>query len=98
MSIVLVGGHDRMHEEYKVICNKHGHKIKVFTQMIPRFEKNIGCPDLIILFTNTVSHKMITVAVKKAKQQKIPVRRCHTSSGFALEQTLKNLVGEDKKG
>ncbi len=28
MSIVLVGGHDRMHRQYKVLSKEFGHKIK----------------------------------------------------------------------
>lgn len=91
MSIVLVGGHDRMHDEYKAIGGKHGHRIKVFTQMPPRFNKSIGEPDVIVLFTSTVSHKMVLTAVKEAKKKNIPVIRCGTSSGNSLEETLKQL-------
>lgn len=92
MSIVLIGGHDRMHEEYKTIGCKHGHRLKVFTQMTARFDKNIGSPDAIVLFTNTVSHKMLLAAVKEAKRKNIPVIRCHTSSGTSLDETLKQLA------
>lgn len=91
MSIVLVGGHDRMHDEYKAIGSTYGHKIKVFTQMSARFDKSIGVPDAIVLFTNTVSHKMINVAVKEAKKKRIPLVRCHTSSGSSLRETLERL-------
>lgn len=88
MSIVLVGGHERMHDEYKTIGIKLGHKIKIFTRLPARFEKTIGEPDVIVLFTSTVSHKMVNTAVKEAKKKKIPVVRCHTSSGNSLVETL----------
>ncbi|WP_407313162.1 DUF2325 domain-containing protein [Desulfosporosinus sp. SB140] len=91
MSIVLVGGHDRMHEEYKEICSKRGHRVKVFTQMPTRFDKLIGNPDGIVLFTWTVSHKMIHTAVKEAKRKNIPVLRCHNSSRTSLEGMLEQL-------
>jgi len=91
MSIVLVGGHERMLDEYKTIGNKHGCKIKVFTHLPARFEKTIGQPDAIVLFTSTVSHKMVHTAVKEAKRKKIPVIRCHTSSGNSLKETLKQI-------
>ena len=55
MSIVLVGGHDRMHNEYKNIGSRYGHKLKVFTQLPAKFDKIIGSPDRIVLFTSTVS-------------------------------------------
>lgn len=92
MSVVLVGGHDRMQDEYKIIGDKHGCKVKVFTQMPARFNKSIGSPDAIILFTATVSHKMLLTAVKEAKKKKIPVFRCHTSSGNSFDETLKQLT------
>ncbi|WP_326907656.1 DUF2325 domain-containing protein [Sedimentibacter sp. MB31-C6] len=50
MSIVLVDGHERMRDDYKAIGDKHGHKIKVFTQMPTRFNKSIGQSDAIGLF------------------------------------------------
>lgn len=92
MSVVVVGGHDRMHNEYKDIADKHGCKIKIFTQMPARFDKIIGVPDAIIILTSTVSHKMVSVAVKEAKKKKIQILRCHTSSGNSLEETLRNLI------
>jgi len=91
MSIVLVGGHDRMHSEYMGICSKRGHHVKVYTQMPAKFEKVIGMPDGIVLFTSTVSHQMIYTAVKEAKRKKIPVFRCHNSSGASLEGLLQEL-------
>ncbi|WP_313758202.1 DUF2325 domain-containing protein [Tissierella sp.] len=94
MSIVLVGGHDRMHDEYKEVGNKYGYKMKIFTQMPSRFNKSIGQPDAIVLFTNTVSHKMVLTAIKEAKRKSIPILRCHTSSRNSLEETLMKLKNE----
>ena len=91
MSIVLVGGHDRMHSEYTGICSKRGHRVKVYTQMPAKFGKAIGTPDGIVLFTSTVSHQMIHAAVKEAKRKKIPVFRSHSSSGTSLEGLLREL-------
>lgn len=91
MSIVLVGGHDRMHDEYKGICSKRGHSVKVYTQMPARFDKAIGNPDGIVLFTGVVSHKMVKIAVKEAKKKNIPVLRCHNSSANSLEGMLQQL-------
>ena len=38
MSVVIVGGHDRMHCRYKEICKKFGCKCKVFTQCPANFK------------------------------------------------------------
>ena len=62
MSIVIVGGHDRMHCKYKEICKKYGCKCKVFTQCPANFKNQIGSPDMVIVFTGTVAHKMVSVA------------------------------------
>ena len=59
MSVVIVGGHDRMVSQYVKICKSFNCKAKVFTQMTADFGKQIGAPDLLVLFTSTVSHKMI---------------------------------------
>ncbi len=91
MKLVLVGGHERMHSEYQGIGSKHGCRVKVFTKMPARFEKAIGRPDAIVLFTSTVSHKMISTAIKEAKKKNIPVIRSHSSSATSLEQSLLEL-------
>lgn len=46
--------------------------------------------DLIVLFTNTVSHKMVRCAVEEAEKCNANVVRCHTSSKNALEEILEN--------
>lgn len=92
MSIVIVGGHDRMVCQYMKICKNYKCKAKVFTQMPASFGKQMGCPDLFILFTNTVSHKMVRCALDEAKKNNVEVVRCHTSSGAALENILKEYV------
>mgnify|MGYP002573653803 FL=1 len=89
MSIVIIGGHDRMVRQYETICKKHNCKAKIFTQMSASMDKQMGTPDLFILFTNTVSHKMVKTAVDEAKRKNVEVVRCHTSSGSALENILK---------
>lgn len=91
MSILLLGGHERMCNEYLTIGKKHGHKIKNYPKLPPRFTKSIGSPDVIVLFTNTVSHKMMCSAVKQAKKKSIPVLRCTTGSVTSLEETLQEL-------
>ena len=88
MSIVIVGGHDRMVAQYKKICKSYKCKVKVFTHMKADFDKQIGCPDLLVLFTNTVSHKMVRCAVEEAGRCNADVIRCHTSSKNALEEIL----------
>ena len=93
MSVVIIGGHDRMVAQYKKICKKHNCKAKVFTQMPGNMKGQIGSPDLMVLFTNTVSHKMVKCALGEAQRSNTDIVRCHTSSGSALEEILTQKVG-----
>lgn len=88
MSVVIIGGHDRMVCNYKQICKKYRCKAKVFTQMPSDLRKQMGCPDLCVLFTNTVSHKMVKCAVEEARKNDVDIVRCHSSSKTALAQIL----------
>jgi len=88
MRVVIVGGNERMTCQYKEICENHGCKAKVLVKEKGTLEKVMGCPDLLILFTNTVSHKMVITAVKEAKRNNIPIARSHSSSAAALKQVL----------
>ena len=88
MSVVIVGGHDRMVCEYKKLCKEYKCKVKVFTQMSGNLSSQIGNPDLVILFTNTVSHKMARCAITEAERANADIVRCHTSSKSALNEIL----------
>lgn len=88
MSIVIVGGNERMVCQYEDICKNHGCKAKVFVKEKGTLKKKMGCPDLLILFTNTVSHKMVNTAVMEAKRNNIPIERIHSSSANALTSVL----------
>ncbi len=91
MSIVIIGGHERMVCQYKKICKEHRCRAKVFIQISGNLGNQIGSPDLIILFTNTVSHKMAKCALTEAEKRNTDIVRCHTSSGSALHEILENV-------
>ena len=93
MSVVIIGGHDRMVCQYKKVCKDFKCKVKVFTQMTANLSEQIGSPDLVILFTNTVSHKMVKCALTEAEKSNADVVRCHTSSKNALQDILKSVCG-----
>ena len=88
MSIVIIGGHERMETQYKQICKQYKCKAKVFTKMKTDLKNKIGSPDLLILFTSTVSHKMVHCAVAEAERKNIIVERSHSSSASALNGIL----------
>ena len=55
MSVVIVGGNECMVRPYKDLCAEYGCKAKIYPKMNAGL-RDIGAPDLLILFTNTVSH------------------------------------------
>jgi hypothetical protein len=90
MSVVIIGGNECMVCQYEEICKKHGCKAKVFVKEKSGFKKKIGNPDLMILFTNTVSHKMVYSAMTEAKRNNTQIVRVHSSSAAALSGVLQD--------
>lgn len=86
MSIVILGGNECMAGRYAQLCQKHNCKAKVFTK--PKGIKNkMGSPDLVVCFTNTVSHGMVNTATAAMGTQ-APIVWCHSSSMSALKKIL----------
>ena len=88
MSVVVIGGNNCMTTRYKDICKGYNCKAKVFTQMPSDFENKLGSPDLMVVFTNTCSHKMVNSVNQRSKKHDIPVARIHSSSASALKSVL----------
>ena len=88
MSVVIIGGNECMVCKYHETCKKHGCSAKVYVKEKGGFSKRMGTPDLMILFTNTVSHKMARCAVVEAERANANIIRCHTSSQAALNEIL----------
>ncbi len=90
MSVVIIGGNECMVRQYEDICRQHGCKAKIFVKEKSGFRKKLGSPDLMILFTNTVSHKMVNSAVSEAKKNNIRIAHSHSSSASALSTVLRS--------
>ena len=87
MSVVIVGGNECMIRQYKELCSEYKCKAKIYPKMTSGL-KNIGSPDLLVLFTNTVSHKMVRCVLDEVDENRTDIVRCHTSSGTALAEIL----------
>lgn len=88
MSVVIIGGNERMVCQYESICKSYGYKAKVFAKERSAIRKKLGVPDLLILFTTTVSHKMAVSAAQEARRNNVPIAHIHSSSAAALSQFL----------
>lgn len=97
MSVVIIGGNECMVCQYEKICKNHGCKAKVFVKEKSGFKKKIGTPDLMIIFTNTVSHKMVNSAVSEAKRTNTQIARTHSSSAASLSSVLENFLNKNQQ-
>lgn len=76
-----------MVRQYKDLCSEYNCKAKVYPKAQNGL-RSIGNPDLLVLFTGTVSHKMVRCALNDAKGRDVRVVRSHTSSIAALKNIL----------
>ena len=93
MSVVIIGGNERMKQRYEQLCTDYGCTAKVYTKEKGAIRKKIGSPDLLICFTGTVSHKMVNAAKALSKKEGFPIAHCHSSSVSALDRLLKEKTG-----
>lgn len=91
MSIVIIGGNECMTRQYMNLCEEYQCKAKVYPKCASKL-KGFGRPDLLVLFTNTVSHKMVRNALNEVKGLNTIIARCHTSSISALKNILEENV------
>ena len=93
MSVVIIGGNDRMVCRYRDICREYHCEAKIYTQPKGDLECLIGCPDVIILFTHPVSHNMIKIAKKKAAANKaITLVQSHCGSCNSLRSIMDKIL------
>ena len=91
MSVVILGGNECMTRQYADLCSKYNCKAKVYPKM-SNSVRNIGSPDLLVLFTGTVSHKMVHCVLGNL-DRRTRVARSHSSSMAALRSILEEHVG-----
>ena len=88
MSVVIIGGNECMERQYKDLCQEYRCRAKVFTKMNGGLKNKIGNPDLLVLFTSTMSHKMLHCALSETRGGNTVIARSHSSSMAALKNIL----------
>ena len=88
MSVVILGGNECMIRQYKTLCEKYKCKAKIFAKMETNLRNKIGSPDLLVLFTGTMSHKMLRCALDEAIGSDTVIVRSHSGSMAALRTIL----------
>jgi len=97
MSVVIIGGHDRMVCQYRDVCCEYGCEAKVFTQPKNNMDTLIGKPDLIVLFTKPISHEMAKIARRKAAKCGIALEQSHSGSASSLREILGSRMNIEKR-
>ncbi|MBQ3216327.1 MAG: DUF2325 domain-containing protein, partial [Oscillospiraceae bacterium] len=63
MSVVILGGNECMVRQYKDLCQEYQCSAKVISKMGGTLKNRLGNPDLLVMFTDTLSHKMMRCAL-----------------------------------
>ena len=95
MSVVIIGGNECMEREYKQLCHSYEYDAKIITKMRGSMKNKIGKPDLLVLFTSTMSHKMLRSALCEIKDSNAVIERSQTSSMAALKKILNKHSGRE---
>lgn len=88
MSIILVGGMDRLGDNYQKEAQSQGMELRIFSQAAQNMASKIKNADAVVIFTNKVSHRARNQAVSAAKKQGIPVYMHHACGVCTLRECL----------
>ena len=88
MSIILVGGIDRLGEQYRKEAEELGMDLSIFSQAKQSMGNKIKHADAVVIFTNKVSHQARHEAFNTAKKQGIPVFMHHACGVCTLRECL----------
>lgn len=80
MSIILVGGMDRLGSKYQKEARQMGMNLHIFSQAKQNMGNKIKNADAVVIFTNKISHQAKNEAVNAAKGNGIPLVM-HNSCG-----------------
>jgi len=88
MCIVLIGGMDRLDKHYKEVAELAGLSLLIFTRSQTNIAAKLKKADIMVIFTNKVSHRVKTEAMQAAKSCGIPVIMRHTCGVCTLRECL----------
>lgn len=91
MTILVVGGNERMKRDYINIGREKGYKTKVILNMSSKALKDFGSPDAVVMFTSTISHKLKAVVETQVKKKNIPIIRHYNNSKVSFMECLEKV-------
>jgi len=91
MCAALVGGMDRLKQDYIKTAKRQGVKLKVFTGKENNISSRLGNADFLIIFTNKINHAARSRTMAYAKANNIPVHRRHSCGVSSLSDCLRDV-------
>jgi hypothetical protein len=91
MCVLVVGGMDRLEDDYIKTAKNMGVDLKVYTKRIGNFSSRIGNVDEVVIFTNKVSHPAKNQISKFLKKSGKSVCMCHSCGICSLKKALLEL-------
>lgn len=89
MCITLIGGMDRLKADYMATAQANGHELKCISRNERNFTNKIGNPDVLLIFTNKISHEAKRKAFQTAKSRGIPLEMLHSCGVSSLKEFLR---------
>lgn len=93
MCVALIGGMDRLERHYTGEAERAGVGLRVFSRSEVNIVAKLKNMDAMLIFTNKVSHRVKTEALKAAKMRGIPVYMQHSCGVCTLRDCLNCMVG-----
>ncbi|TVQ97629.1 MAG: DUF2325 domain-containing protein [Desulfovibrionales bacterium] len=88
MCATLIGGMDRLKPNYLLTARQAGVDLKIFTGKENTIASSLRDSEMIIIFTNKVSHQARNEAMQVAKARNIPVHMLHSCGVSSLKKCL----------
>ena len=79
--------------KYKDLCRPYQCTAKVISKMGGTLKNRLGSPDLLVMFTDTISHKLAQNALNETRGQDTVIVRSRPSSMSALGSILAEHAG-----
>lgn len=95
MTVAIVGGLNRLNEQYAKLAKEENLDLRVFNCYSPSLSKRIVQSDGVILFTNLISHKAARHVYKLARDNKINLICRHNCSISAVQSCIAELKNSD---
>lgn len=91
MCVAVVGGMDRLQPHYLEEAEKFGVKLKLFASHQTGMNAKLKNVDVLVIFTNKISHTARRQAVKAVRSRGIPVMQIHSCGVCSLRDCLRCL-------